>query len=140
MKLKIDRADVWAATIKDRPGGLAEKLSAVSKANADLEFVLGRRAPERRGEGVVFLTPIKGGKQTRAAKAAGFMKTGNLFTLRIEGKDKPGMGAGLSQKLAAARINLRGFTAAAFRGHFVAYLAVDTAAAANKTMRVLRVL
>ena len=140
MKLKISRADVWAATIKDRPGGLAEKLSALSKAKADLEFVLARRAPERRGEGVVFLTPIKGGKQTRAAKAAGFMKTGRLFTLRIEGKDKPGMGARLSQKLAAARINLRGFSAAAIRGQFVAYLAVDTAAAANKAMRVLKAL
>ena len=140
MKLKINRADVWAATIKDRPGGLAEKLSALSKAKADLEFVLARRAPERRGEGVVFLTPIKGGKQTRAARAAGFMKTGNLHTLRVEGKDKPGMGAKLSQKLAAARVNLRGFSAAAIRGHFVAYLAVDTAAAAKKTMTVLKAL
>ena len=140
MKLKIDRAVVWAATIKDRPGGLAEKLSALSKAKADLEFLLARRAPERRGEGVVFLTPIKGGKQTRAAKAAGFMKTGNLFTLRIEGKDKPGMGARLSQKLAAARINLRGFSAAAIHGQFVAYVAVDTAAAAIKALRVLKAL
>ena len=140
MKLKINRAEVWAATIKDRPGGLAEKLSVLSKAKANLEFVLARRAPERRGVGVVFLTPVKGGKQTRAAKAAGFVKTGSLFTLRIEGKDKPGMGAKLSQKLAAARVNLRGFSAAAIRGHFVAYLAVDTAAAANKAMKVLKAL
>jgi hypothetical protein len=138
MKLKINRVDVWAGTIKDRPGGLSEKLSALSKAKTDLEFVLARRAPDRRGEGVLFVTPIKGGKQTRAARAAGFMKTGNLHTLRIEGKDKPGMGARLSQKLAAARVNLRGFSAAALRGHFVAYLAVDTAAAAKKAMRVLK--
>jgi predicted amino acid-binding ACT domain protein len=68
------------------------------------------------------------------------MKTGNLHTLRIEGKDKPGMGAKLSQKLAAARVNLRGFSAAALRGHFVAYLAVDTAAAAKKALRVLKAL
>ena len=138
MKLKINRAEVWAATIKDRPGGLAEKLSVLSKAKTNLEFVLARRAPERRGQGVVFLTPVKGGKQTRAAKAAGFVKTGSLFTLRIEGKDKPGMCAKLSQKLAAARVNLRGFSAAAIRGHFVAYLAVDTAAVANKAMKVLK--
>ena len=140
MKLKINRVDVWAGTIKDRPGGLSEKLSALSKAKTNLEFVLARRAPDRRGEGVLFLTPIKGGKQTRAARAAGFVKTGNLHTLRIEGKDKPGMGARLSQKLAAARINLRGFSAAAIRGHFVAYLAVDTAATASKAMRVLKAL
>ncbi|MGA2604459.1 MAG: amino acid-binding protein [Verrucomicrobiia bacterium] len=140
MKLKINRVDVWAGTIKDRPGGLSEKLSALSKAKTNLEFVLARRAPDRRGEGVLFLTPIKGGKQTRAARAAGFVKTGNLHTLRIEGKDKPGMGAKLSQKLAAARVNLRGFSAAALRGHFVAYLAVDTAAAAKKALRVLKAL
>jgi hypothetical protein len=138
MKLKVSRVDVWAGTIKDRPGGLSEKLSALSKAKTNLEFVLARRAPERRGEGVLFLTPIKGGKQAKAARAAGFVKTGSLHSLRIEGRDKPGLGAKLTQKLAAARINLRGFSAAALRGHFVAYLAVDTAAAAKKAMTVLK--
>lgn len=138
MKLKISHVDVWAGTIKDRPGGLSEKLSALSKAKTDLEFVLARRAPERRGDGVVFVTPIKGGKQARAARAAGFEKTGSLHSVRVEGRDKPGLGAKLTQKLAASRINLRGFSAAAVRGHFVAYLAVDTAAAAKKVMTVLK--
>jgi len=138
MKLKVSRVDVWAATIKDRPGGLAEKLSALSRAGANLEFVIARRAPERRGQGVVFLTPIKGGKQARTAKAAGFMKTGGLHSLRIEGKDRPGLGARLTQKMAAARINLRGFSAAAMRGRFVAYLALDTAAAAKKATALIK--
>jgi hypothetical protein len=138
MKFKVSRVDVWAATIKDRPGGLAEKLSALSRVGANLEFVIARRAPERRGQGVVFLTPIKGGRQTKAARAAGFMKTGGLHSLRVEGKDRPGLGAKLTQKLAAARINLRGFSAAAMRGRFVAYLALDTAAAARKAMTLLK--
>ncbi len=140
MKLKVNRVDVWAATIKDRPGGLAEKLSALSRAGVNLEFVIARRAPERRGQGVVFLAPIKGGKPARAARATGFMKTVSLHSVRIEGRDKPGLGAKLTQKLAAARVNLRGFSAAAIRGRFVLYLALDTAAAAKKAMTVIKAL
>ncbi|HUJ09079.1 MAG TPA: amino acid-binding protein [Verrucomicrobiae bacterium] len=138
MKLKVSHVDVWAATIKDRPGGLAEKLSALSKAKANLEFVIARRAPERRGEGVVFLTPVKGGAQAKAARAAGFMRTEGLQSVRVEGRDKPGLGAKLARKLAAARINLRGFSAAAIGKRFVAYLAFDSAATAKKAARVLK--
>jgi len=140
MKLKVSRVGVWAATIRDRPGGLAEKLSAISRAGANLEFVLARRAPERRGQGVVFVTPIKAGKQAKAARAAGFMKTGGLHSIRIEGRDKPGLGAKLTQKLAAARINLRGFSAAALHNRFVAHLALDTAATTKKAMTVIKAL
>ena len=138
MKLKVSHVDVWAATIQDRPGGLAEKLSALSRAKANLELVIARRAPERRGQGVVFLTPIKGGAQVNAARRAGFMKTGGLCSLRIEGRDKPGLGAKLTQKLAAARINLRGFSATALGKRFVGYLAFDTIAAAKKAAKVLK--
>ena len=138
MKLKVSRVDVWAATIKDRPGGLAEKLSSLSKAKANLEFLIARRAPERRGEGVVFLTPVKGGAQAKAARAAGFVKTDGLQSLRIEGRDQPGLGAKLTQKLAAARLNLRGLSAAAMGNRFVGYLAFDTAAAAKKAAKVLK--
>ena len=60
MKLKVNRSDVWAATIEDKPGGLANKLEALAKVGANLEFVLARRTPERGpGQGVVFLTPLK---------------------------------------------------------------------------------
>ncbi len=68
MALKITRADVWASTIEDRPGGLAEKLAALAEAGAQLEFVIARRASERPSTGVVFLTPLKGAAQLRAAK------------------------------------------------------------------------
>ena len=40
MKLDVSRVDVWAASIKDRPGGLAVKLDALAQAGADLEFAI----------------------------------------------------------------------------------------------------
>jgi hypothetical protein len=138
MKLNVTHRDVWAAAIEDRPGGLHEKLAELSEAGANLEFVVSRRAPEQRGKGVVFATPIQGAKQTKAAKAAGFQKTGGLHSVRVEGTDKPGIGAAMTQALAAAGINLRGVSGAAFGRRFVAYLALDSRADAAKAVSILK--
>jgi hypothetical protein len=138
MKLKVSRTDVWAAAIEDRPGGLHEKLAALSGTGANLEFVVSRRAPDRPGKGVVFLTPVKGAKQTKAATAAGFRKSAGLHSVRIEGTDKPGLGASVTQALASAGINLRGLSGAAFGRRFVAYLALDTAEDAVKATGILK--
>jgi hypothetical protein len=138
MKLNVSRTDTWASTIDDRPGGLADKLAALAAAGANLEFVIARRAPERRGSGVVFVTPLKGAKQVKAAKAAGFQKTGRLYSLRVEGVDKPGAGANLTRVLAEAGINLRGFSAAALGKRYVTHLALDTAQDAARAAAVLK--
>jgi hypothetical protein len=138
MKLKVSRTDTWAATIDDRPGGLADKLAALAAAGANLEFIIARRAPEQRGSGVVFVTPLKGAKQIRAAEAAGFQKTASLHSLRVEGADKPGMGAKLTGALAEAGINLRGLSAAALGNRSVTHLALDTAQDAARVATVLK--
>jgi hypothetical protein len=138
MKLNVSRTDTWAATIDDRPGGLADKLAALTAAGANLEFIIARRAPELRGSGVVFITPLKGAKQIKAAEAAGFQKTESLHSLRIEGADKPGTGARLTTALAEAGINLRGLSAAAVGKSYVAHLALDTAQDAAKAAAVLK--
>jgi len=138
MKLKVSRTDTWAASIDDRPGGLADKLGALAAAGANLEFIIARRAPEQRGSGVVFVTPLKGAKQVKAAEAAGFQKTESLHSLRVEGADKPGMGAKLSKALAEAGINLRGLSAAALGSRYVTHLALDTAKDAAQAATVLK--
>lgn len=138
MKFSVTRTDVWAASIEDRPGGLAEKLAALAKAGANLEFIIARRAPEQSGKGVLFVTPLKGAKQARAAAAAGFQKTGSLHSLRVEGIDKPGTGAKITKALADAGINLRGLSAAALGKKFVNHLALDSTADAAKAAAVLK--
>ena len=138
MALTVTRADVWAASIDDRPGGLAQKLAALAEAGAQLEFVIARRAAEKPGTGVVFLTPRKGAPQIRAAKKAGFGRTESMHSLRIEGPDKPGLGARMTRALAEAGINLRGLSAAAIGQRCVVHLALDTSADATKAARVLK--
>jgi hypothetical protein len=127
MKMNVQRTDVWAATIDDRPGGLHEKLAGLAEAGANLEFVISRRTPEQPGEGVVFVTPIKGARQTNAAEQAGFRKTARLHSVRVEGMDKPGVGAAMTEALADAGLNLRGVSGASLGRQFIAYLALDTA-------------
>ena len=136
MALQVSRVDIWAGSVQDRPGALAEKLTALAEAGAELQYVMARRAPEKPGTGVVFLTPLKGAGQTAAAKL-GFRKTTHS-SIRIEGPDKPGMGAKITAALAAGGINLRGVSAAAIGKRFVAYVALDTPADAAKAVRILK--
>lgn len=138
MAAKITRVDVWAGEIKDRPGGLAAKLQAVAKARASLEFLVARRAPDKPGTGVVFMAPLKGAAQTRAAAKAGLAKAKSLHSLRLEAPDKPGLGAKIAQSLAEAGINLRGLSAAALGRQCIVYFAFDKASDARKAVQVLK--
>ena len=138
MKLDVTRVKVWVASMKDRPGALAEKLAALAEAGANLAFVIARRAPEKPGTGVVFLTSLKGAAQLRAAKKAGFRLTKSLHSIRVEGPDKPGLGATMTQALAEAGISLRGMSAAVIGRRFAVHFAFDTTADATKAARALR--
>ena len=138
MPYSIRKVDVWAAEIDDRPGGLAEKLAALAKAGASLEFIIARRAPDKPGRGVVFLTPVKTAKQKQAASEAGFGTTSSLQSVRVEGSDRPGLGTKMTRALADAGINLRGISAAALGRKSVAYFAFDSADDAGNAIKLLK--
>jgi hypothetical protein len=138
MAYKVSKVDVWAGEIEDRPGGLSEKLGALSGARANFEFVISRRAPEKPGTGVVFLTPVKGAGQKRVAQEAGLNTTDSLHSVRVEGPDRPGLGMKMTRALADAGINLRGLSAAALGRRSVAYFAFDTAEEAANAIKILK--
>lgn len=137
MDLLVERADVWVAPIQDRPGGLADVLAALRDAGADLQFIVARRAPEAPGTGVVFVTPLQGDREIRAASQAGFNVTRHLHAVRVMGPDQPGVAAVLAQKLGEAGINLRGFSASVLGPQFVAYVALDSQGDADKAKEIL---
>jgi hypothetical protein len=127
MALKVSKADVWAVTIDDRPGGAARKLETLSKGGANLEMLLARRTAEQPGQGVMFVTPIKGKKAVEAAQAAGMGQPQNIHSVRIEGGDKPGLGSKIARALGDAGINFRGMSAVAIGKKFVSFVALDSA-------------
>jgi hypothetical protein len=100
--------------------------------------VIARRAPEKPGKGVVFLAPLKGATQLRAAKKAGLSKAKTLHSLRIDGPNRAGLGAKITEALAQAGINMRGLSAAAIGRRMVCYLAFDTAISAKKAGQILK--
>lgn len=138
MKLKVTRTDVWAVSLVDKPGGLAAKLEPLVQAGVNMQFMIARRAPEKKGRGVVFLTPVKGPRQLRAARKAGFRKASGLHSVRVEGADRRGICLKMAKVLKAQGINLRGFSAAAIGKRFIAHLGLESNAAANKAVKLLR--
>ncbi|RKT20790.1 hypothetical protein B0G69_4128 [Paraburkholderia sp. RAU2J] len=138
MELSVERVEVWAATIDDKPGGLAKVLSVLRDAGVDLQFVVARRTPEASGKGVVFVAPIQGDSAIRAATQAGFSVTPSLHSIRVMGLDELGIIAQLTQMLADGGINLRGVSAAVLGTQFIAYLAVDSLDDAEKAIDLLQ--
>lgn len=138
MALKVSRSDIWTTTIDDRAGGAADKLEALAKAGANLEMVFARRMAEQPGKGILFAGPVKGAKVVRAAQAAGFAKPDNIHGVRIEGGDKPGLGAKIARALGDAGISFRGMTAIAIGRKFVDYIACDSAEDAANAVAALR--
>ena len=137
MDVLVESAEVWAATIPDRAGGLADVLNALLEAGANLQFIVARRAPEEPGKGVVFITPLQGDREIRAAAQVGFNVNRRHHSVRVTGPDRPGVAAEVAQKLAEAGINLTGFSASVIGTQFVAYASLDSLDDANKVVKAL---
>ncbi len=138
MDLIVERVNVWAATIRDEVGGLSHLLTGLREAGADLDFIIARRAAEKPGTGVVFVTPLRGDREVAAAAELGFNVTNSVQSVRVEGENKPGVAAELTEKLAAAGISLRGLSVAVIGARFILYIGLDTAEDAVKAADILQ--
>jgi len=137
MAYEITKEDVWVGAIEDRPGAVAEKLETISRVGVNLEFLIARRAPEKPGTGVVFMAPLRGQDSVRAALQAGLSQRTSASTLRIEGPDRPGLGALITWTVAHESINLRGVSGSTLSERSVFYLAFDSSADAEKASEAL---
>ena len=138
MSVKVTKLDVWSGEIQDQPGGLTGVLRQLAGANANLEMVVARRQPDKPGAGIVFLAPVKGRKATESAAMAGLSPATGMAALRVEGTDRPGLGAKMTSAIADAGINMRGLSAAALGSRFVAYVAFDSAEDAAKAATAIK--
>jgi hypothetical protein len=138
MALKATKAEVWAVSIDDRAGGVAEKLEPLVEAGANFEMVFARRTPEKPGKGMLFVTPVKGAKVTRAAREVGMGTPKTIHSIRIEGADRPGLGARIARALGDAGVSFRGISGIAIGKKFVSYIACDRAQDQTKAITTLR--
>jgi len=138
MDLIVERVPVWTASIKDEPGGLARILTGLQESGADLDFVVARRDLDKPGTGSVFVTPLRGDREVSAAAILGFNVKRSIHSVRVEGENKPGVAAELTEKLAAAGLNLRELSAAVIGARFILYIGLDSAEEAAKACDILQ--
>jgi hypothetical protein len=137
MGFKLDRVHVWAGEVADRAGGTAAKLAALAQAEANLEFVFTQRLPSKPGTGILYVAPVTGPAQVRAARAAGLTETQDPVLLRIEGDNQAGLAHRVTQQWALAGISFQGLSMAVLADKFVGYAAFDSVADANRAASIL---
>jgi len=138
MDLDVQHIEVWEANIVDQPGGLAHVLDALEDAGIGIEFFVALRGAPGSGRGRVLLTPLDGEHQVAVAARAGFHVPADLHTVRISGRNRAGLVAGLPGMIARLGVNLRGFTASVVGSGFVAYVATDSESDAERVVNAIR--
>jgi len=137
MSFKMDRVHVWGVEVKDEPGGVANKLSLLDGAGADLEYVYTQRHGDRPGVGTLCVAPIVGLEQVKAAKAVGLKEVSEPIVMRVEGDNTAGLAHRLKHAWAGAGINLHGAILTVIGSKFVGYVTFDSVADANRAATIL---
>jgi len=86
----------------------------------------------------MFVTPLRGDAELKAASEVGFSAANRLHSLRVEGENVKGLAGMISEKLGAAGINLRGFSGAVIGKRFVLHIAFDTAELREKALGIIK--
>ncbi len=137
MSFKLDRIHIWSGEIQDQAGGMVTKLAPLAQAGANLEYILTRRLVSKPGAGILYVAPVTGPAQVRAARSVGLSESHDTVVLRVEGDNQAGLAHRLTQQWALAGINLQGLTMSVLGDQFVGYAAFDTVEDANKAAQIL---
>jgi hypothetical protein len=122
MNYDISRVDVWAGEIKDRRGALADMLKTVLDAGASLDFIIARPSPVKPATGVLYLAPLEGAAEMKAAQEAGLHPSSHIGALRVEGPDRQGLAEQITRAISDAEINISGFTGGRMGDRCVVYI------------------
>lgn len=137
MSFKWDRVHVWSCELPDQSGAAAGKLSFLAQAGANLEFIYTQRLSNKPGYGFLYVAPITGPIQQRAARSAGLSETDYPVVRRIEGDNEAGLGHRLAQQWELAGISLQGLTMCVLGSKFIGYVAFDSVQDANNAAQIL---
>ena len=137
MGFKLDRVHIWCGEVADEAGGVASKLALLAQAGANLEDVRTRRQMDKPGTGMLYVAPLTGPVQLRAAKSAGLVETTNPLVLRVEGDNEAGLAHRLTQQWALGEIEPDGLTMSVVGNKFVGYVAFDSVTDANRAAAIL---
>ena len=110
----IRRVEYYYVLVPDKPGAGAVVLTALRDAGVNLLAYLG--FPAGRGKSQIDLVPEDPAAFKQAAKAARLKLSRAKRAFLVEGDDRIGVVADLTQKLAAAKVNITAACATAAGG------------------------
>jgi hypothetical protein len=137
MGFKLERVHIWSGEIVDEAGAMAKRLAPLAEAGANLEFIAIRPGTNKPGFGVLYVAPITGPSQVRAARLSNLSEARDAVVLRVEGDNEAGLGYRLTKQWATAGISLQSVTMAVVGSKFVAFAAFDTVGDANRAAQIL---
>lgn len=137
MGFKLDRVHVWSAEVADQAGGVASKLSLLAQAGCNLEYIYTRRQADKPGTGILFVAPVSGPLQVRAAKATGLHEVDAPVVLRVEGDNQAGLAHRVTQAWAGAGLSMQGLMMSVLGQRFVGYVSFDNVQDANRAAAIL---
>lgn len=137
MAVKVKRITLWRKELENKAGTLAGTLEPLAKAGADLQIVMGYRYPGEGTKAAVELYPIGGKKTTQAAQSAG-LTVAAISALVVAGDNRPGLGHGIAQALAAAGINLDFLVAQVIGRKYSAVIGFENDADAMKASALIK--
>ncbi len=122
MLFNLSRIDVWTASVEDQPGAMGRKLQGLVKAGANLELITTRSEPKRPGGFSIEVAPLRTAAEQKAAMESGFELVRDVFTLRLEGPDQPGLGYLVARAVGSAGVSMQGLSAATLGSRCIMYL------------------
>lgn len=137
MSFKWDRVHVWSCEVSDQPGAVSAKLLSLAQSGANLEYIFTKRLANKPGMGVLYVAPVTGASQVKAAREASLHETDYPVVRRMEGDNEAGLAHRVTQEWALAGISLQGLTMAVLGRQFVGYAAFDTVQDANRAAQIL---
>ena len=137
MGFKLDRVHIWSGEVLDQAGGVANKLALLAQAGANLEYILTRRLVSKPGAGVLYVAPVTGPAQVRAARSMGLTESHDTVVLRVEGDNQAGLAHRLTQQWAVEGLSLHGLMMSVLGEKFVGYVSFDTVGDANRAAAIL---
>lgn len=137
MTYNISRVEIWSGEVRDRRGALADMLKTVLDAGASLDFIIARPSPVKPATGILYLAPLAGDEQTNAAEQTGLHPSSHIEALRIEGPDRQGLAEQITRTIAAAELNVSGFTGGRMGERCVIYIRFEREEDLAKAQEVL---
>ncbi len=140
MNVQIRKGQPWSVELPDRAGAAAATLDVLTRAGVAPTLLFTRLHPRKHNVPVLYLAPIVGPDQTRAAQDAGLAPASDVALLVVEGINHAPLAYEIMSRLAVATLPVLCLAVVPDGDRLVASIAFESQDAAALALQVLATL